>query len=180
MGAIFSSDGRYLAGWDAVGNIVVFDVRLGTVVRRLQGEASPESTLVLAFSPDGKRLATGDQDGGVTVWDLATGDILSALDRHDGFVTGLAFSPDGSKIASTAQDGTVLVWEVSAKILGGKAPDAAIGGLEEAFRLLHSAEPSQAQRGMEYLYRRPLESIKLLRRSNCRSDPLFRRTRSRK
>jgi WD40 repeat protein len=159
-GAIFSPDGHYLAGWDAVGNIVVFDVRLGTIVRRIQTMGADNAGMAVAFSADAKWLAAGDQDGGITVWDLATGDVLGTFDRHDGFVTGLAFSPDGTKLASTAQDGTVLVWEVTGK-RPGKMSDIEVGGLDEAFRLLASSEASHAQRGMEFLYRRPLETIKL-------------------
>jgi WD40 repeat protein len=159
-GAVFSPDGRYLAGWDTVGNIVLFDVRLGTVVLRIQNPVTNEVALPVAFSSDGKRLAAGDGDGGITVWDLTTGAILQTLDRHDGYVCGLAFSPDGGKLASASQDGTVLVWEVAEKE-SGKAQEAAISRLEEAFRLLASSDAAQAQRGLEFLYRRPAETVKL-------------------
>jgi hypothetical protein len=94
------------------------------------------------------------------VWDLTTGETLHTLDRHDGFVCGLAFSPDGTRLASTSQDGTVLIWDVTEKVVG-KIPESAVVGIEEAFRLLASTDAAQAQRGMEYLYRRPTESIKL-------------------
>jgi hypothetical protein len=114
----------------------------------------------VAFSGDGKRLAAGDGDGGITVWDLSTGDTLQTLDRHDGYVCGLAFSPDGTRLASASQDGTVLVWDVAGKV-AGKIPETVIGGLDEAFRLLASTDAGQAQRGMEFLYRKPGEAIKL-------------------
>lgn len=160
LGTVFSPDGRYLAGWDAIGNVVVFDIRLGTVVRRFQTMASNNSPLSVVFSNNGKQLAAGDEDGGIVVWELATGELLGNFVRHDGSVTGIAFSPDGTKLVSTAQDGTVLVWEVAGK-LSGKVPDSEVGGLDEAFRLLGSSDAARAQQGMELLYRRPAESIKL-------------------
>lgn len=159
-GVVFSPDGRYLAGWNTTGNIVVFDARLGTIVRRMQNAVTNEVIPPVTFSRDGKRLAAGDGDGGITVWDLTTGETIHNLDRHNGYVTGLAFSPDGTRLASTSQDGTVLVWEVAGQVVG-KAADFAAVGLDEAFRLLTSTDAIQAQRGMEFLYRRPGEAIKL-------------------
>src|SRR5262249_22469788 len=138
-GATFSPDGRLLAVWSAAGNVVVFDVRLGTVVRRVETADPDPSNLVVAFAPGGKRLAVGERDGSVTVWDVASGDPLVTFDRHDGFVTGLAFSPDGKRLASTAQDGTVLVWEVPDKPVA-PAAELTVAGFDEAFRLLGSAE----------------------------------------
>jgi dipeptidyl aminopeptidase/acylaminoacyl peptidase len=159
-GAIFSQDGRYLAGWDANGNVIVFDVRLGAVARRFDAAPGEGGRPSVAFSPDNKRLAVGAIDGSITVWELATGDAVAAFERHDGFVNGLAWSPDGSRIASASQDGTVLVWDVPAKA-GGKVADvAAVGGFDEAFRLLGTTDAANAQRGMDYLYRRPAEIVK--------------------
>jgi WD40 repeat protein len=158
-GAAFSADGRLLAVWNTAGNVAVFDVRLGSVVRRVESASPDPSNNTVAFSLDGKRLAVGERDGSVTVWDIASGDPLVTLDRHDGFVTGLAFSRDGKRLASTAQDGTVLVWEIPDKAPPA-APGLTVGGFDEAFRLLGSSDASNAQRGMEYLYRRPAEAVK--------------------
>lgn len=159
-GALFSPDGRHLAAWDAVGNIFVFDVRLGTIIRRMQASEAEAPELVVAFSADGKRLAAGDDDGGILVWDLSTGDALATFDRHEAGVTGLAFSPDGRWLASTSQDGTTLVWGVPG-VARAKQADPVVGGFDEAIKLLASSDPTHAQRAMEYLYRRPADAIKL-------------------
>jgi WD40 repeat protein len=158
-GAVFSPDGRHLAAWDAVGNIFVLDVRLGTVVRRMQASDAENPELVLAFSADGKLLAAGDQDGGVLVWDLATGDTLAVFDRHEAGVAGLAFSPDSRLLVSTSLDGTSLVWRIPStpQSRGAEPP---LGGFDEAFKLLASSDPTHAQRAMEYLYRRPADAVK--------------------
>jgi WD40 repeat protein len=158
VGASFSSNGRYLVGWDGVGTVAVFDLRFGTLARRFQMEGPGGDGISVEFSPDGKRLAIGGQDGRIAVWDVATGDPVVTFDRHDGFVTGLAWSRDGNRLASSATDGTVLVWEVPAK--AGGTPEAVVAGFEEAFRLLGATDPASAQRGMELLYRSPAETPK--------------------
>ncbi len=157
--AVFSSDGRLLAAWNAAGHLVVFDIRLGTIVRRIDSTSPAVGGFSVAFSPDGKRIAIGERDGSVTVWDIASGEAVVTFEQHDGIVNGLAWSPDGSRLASASQDGTVLVWAVPAKLVV-RPVERAVGGFDEAFQLLGSAEPVIAQRGMEYLYRRPAEVAK--------------------
>jgi WD40 repeat protein len=163
---IFSNDGRFLAAWDVRGTIMVFDVPLGAAHRRLRGEEilqiDPQrwSDFAMAFSVDGKWLAAGDSEGGITIWDLATGDVHAVFDRHEGPVTGLAFSPDGSRLASTSRDGTVLVWRVPDRP-PEIPPDARVRGIDQAFKILLSSDAALAHRGMEYLYRRPVEAVKL-------------------
>lgn len=157
-GAVFSADGRLLAAWDSAGAVAVIDVLLGTVARRFQGNAG-DQMMSVAFSPDGKRLAAAEQNGSISLFDLATGDTLGTLGRHDGPVNGVAWSPDGSRIASASHDGTVLVWDVTGKAVG-KDPEVIVAGFDEAFRLLASPDAAAAQRGMDYLYRRPAEAPK--------------------
>jgi WD40 repeat protein len=160
-GAVFSPDGRYLAAWEQrLGHLVVFDVRHGTPVSRFHLQILENETVAVVFSKDGKRLAAGSMEGGITVWDTLSGDVLNSLDRHDGAVSGLAFSPDGSKLASSALDGTVLIWELAGQT-PGKLADLEVSGLQEAYRLLGSESADQAQRGIEFLYRRPGETVKL-------------------
>ncbi|MDB5312274.1 MAG: hypothetical protein JWO38_6476 [Gemmataceae bacterium] len=158
-GVTFAPDGRHLAAWGDA-EAVIFDLRTGTVVRRIQYPAADAGVGIAEFTPDAKRLITGGQDGLITVWDVATGNPVVNLDRHDGTVTGLALSADGKTLVSTAADGTALVWDLSAQP-GGKGPVGAIGA-DEALRMLASPDPAQAQRGIEFLYRSPTETVKLL------------------
>jgi WD40 repeat protein len=156
-GMVFSPDGRLLAAWEG-GGVVVFDVRTGTVVRRFRYPGAETMVSAAAFSLDGKRLAIGTADGSITLWETLTGEPVLSFDRHEGIVTGLLFSQDGAILISTGADGTALVWDTAAK------PDlnAAVTGSDEALRLLASADPAIAQRGMAYLYRQPRDSVRLL------------------
>jgi len=158
VGVCFSADGCKLVGWDAQGNVVVFDLRSGTVARRFQMDGDGGDGISVAISNDGKRLAIGGHDGRIAVWNVTTGDPVVTFDRHDGFVTGMTWNRDGTQLASSATDGTVLVWDVPLKVSG--ATEVVVAGYDEAFRLLGSSDPANAQRGMELLYRNPVETTK--------------------
>jgi WD40 repeat protein len=160
QGVVFSRDGRTLAAWDVNESIVVFDVRSGTILRRMQHTGADGSVTVAAFAPDGRRLATGGRDGAVSVWDVATGDVTLSLPGHEGPVTGLLFSRDGAKLLSTSNDGTALVWDMTLPARP-RAAEAVVGA-DEALRLLGDANPAEAQRGMNFFYRHPAEAVKLL------------------
>jgi len=157
-GVAFAPGGRLLAAWEG-GEVTVFDVRAGTVRRRLHYPGGECTVFAAAFSPDGARLATGTHDGAITLWDVATGDAVLNLDRHDGLVTGLAFAADGKTLLSTAADGTVLVWDV---VMKPAAAAASPIGADEALKLLAAADPAAAQRGLEYFFRRPDDAVTFL------------------
>ncbi|MBX9580749.1 MAG: PQQ-binding-like beta-propeller repeat protein, partial [Gemmataceae bacterium] len=156
-GVVFSRDGRLLAAWDG-GDLAVFDVRAGSVVRRVRHPAASGMHRAAAFSPDGARLAAGGDDGLVVVWDVATGAAVYGLERHEGSVDGLAWAADGKTLVSTGDDGTALVWDVSAPPAAG----VELAGVDDAIALLGAADPGDAQRGMAYLYARPAEAARRL------------------
>ena len=160
MGVVFSPDGRLLAAWDGADTVILFDVRTGTTLRRFQLPGADGSIATAVFTPDSKRLVTGGIDGLIVFWDTTNGEAVMMLDRHDGALTGLAFSADGNRLLSTAADGTALVWDVTIKPEVKVA--APVGGADEAFRLLAVADPIQAQRGIEFLYRKPADAVKYL------------------
>ena len=156
----FAPDSRQLAVWDQGGTVAVVDVRSGAVTRRFPVADVGDGVSALAFSPDGKRVAVGTSFGRVTVWNVSTGETLAPLAGHEGTVTGLVFTVDGKKLVSTSMDGTALVWEVpDAPLPTGQVEDTVIG-FDEAFKLLGSNDPAQAQRGLDYLYRNPAEAVK--------------------
>lgn len=159
-GLAFSADGRFLAAIEGLGNVLVLDVRTGAVARRLQMVDADDAVTSLALSADGKRVATGTMTGRVTVFDVTGGETLAPFAGHDGVVTGLTFATDGKKLISTANDGTAIVWDVPEKALRAGSVESAVAGFDEAFRLLGSADAAQAQRGLDYLYRHPADSVK--------------------
>ncbi len=157
---VFSPDARLLATWDATGALSVYDLRTGVLVRKVQNAETSEQVSALTFSADGKRLAGGFLSGHVTVWDVTTGDTLAPFAGHDGEVGCLCFSADGKRLVTSSRDGTALVWDVPEKPLAPGPAEAVVTGFDEAFRLLGATDAGQAQRGLDYLYRRPAEAAK--------------------
>jgi WD40 repeat protein len=109
--AAFSPDGRLLALTAPSRPVIVYDLRRGKVVRRIQGlEAEATS---LAFSPDGRRLLTGMSDSTVLVWEgpWLKAEKVAALDAEGlnrawadlGADPGKAFAARGRLASSPGQ-----------------------------------------------------------------------------
>jgi WD40 repeat protein len=156
---LFSPDGRLLAAWDGSETVCLFDLRTGALAHKLVPSNAEVGLSVAAFGPGGKLFAAGGRDGTVSVWDVGTGELLKVFAGHDNMVRGVAFTPEGTRLVSASADGTAIVWDLAAKV---RTTDAtAVAGADEAMWLLGAADPAAAQRGAEYLYRRPAEAVKL-------------------
>jgi WD40 repeat protein len=108
--AVFSPDGKRVAGACANGAIYVWDARSGRELMKIQGHYAAVASV--AFSPDGTRIVSGSSDGFAKLWNAATGQEILTLPGPGGPVARVAFSPDGYRIAS-ASNGAVRVWDAS-------------------------------------------------------------------
>jgi WD40 repeat protein/tRNA A-37 threonylcarbamoyl transferase component Bud32 len=108
--AVFSPDGKRVAGACANGTIFVWNARNGREVMKIQGHFATVASV--AFSPDGTRLVSGSSDGTVKLWNAATGQEILTLPSSGDPVVRVAFSPDGCRIAA-ASNGTVRVWDAT-------------------------------------------------------------------
>jgi WD40 repeat protein/serine/threonine protein kinase len=117
----FSPDGKYLAGGNFGGRILVWDVALNKEKHTLVRHLGPVSSL--AFSADGTRLASGGENGIIILTDIVNGELKPVMEDkrpfqrkgHAGAVHFLAFSPDGKKLLSGSSDGTARVWDLTRK-----------------------------------------------------------------
>jgi WD40 repeat protein len=108
--AVYSPDGRIIAGAEESDTIRLWDRASGDLVRTLPGHA--ERVVGLAFSPDGRLLASSSTDGSVKVWAYRDGRLLHSLTNHLGnWVRRVAFSPHGRWMAPASYDGKVSVWD---------------------------------------------------------------------
>ncbi len=110
MEAVFSPDGKRVAGACANGTIFVWNARSGREVQKIQGHFGAVASV--AFSPDGARLVSGSSDGMIKLWNAATGQEILTLPGPVDAVSRIAFSPDGSRIAA-AGNGTARVWDAT-------------------------------------------------------------------
>jgi WD40 repeat protein/transcriptional regulator with XRE-family HTH domain len=106
-----SRDGRSVAVGDAKGDVVIDDVKTGSVLRRNGAHASVVTNLV--FSPGGRTAASLSDDQKVIVWDVKTGKPRLTLQGHTGSILGGAFAPDGRTLYTDGLDSSVIKWDVS-------------------------------------------------------------------
>lgn len=111
----FNPDGKSIAVGSGPpsrsGEVVVFDVRSGQLVRDF-GEVHSDTVLGLAFSPDGRRLASSAADKTIRLLDLSRGEVIRSLEGHTHHVLSVAWQDDGQTIASASADQSVKVWNV--------------------------------------------------------------------
>jgi WD40 repeat protein/energy-coupling factor transporter ATP-binding protein EcfA2 len=138
-----SVDGKTLVSSGANGQISVWNVATGLLIRRLSDELG--AVLSVAISPDGQRIAVGTGDYSVTnapvsvrerlilIWDAVTGELLHTIKPHSGTIRNLAFSPDSRFIATglweNATLGTIRIYDVATgdenkRLYGHTAPIA--------------------------------------------------------
>jgi DNA-binding beta-propeller fold protein YncE/tRNA A-37 threonylcarbamoyl transferase component Bud32 len=111
--AVFSPDGRRVAGGGGNGTVKVWDAETGQETLSLKGHTLWVHGV--AWSPDGTRLASASDDKTVKVWDAQTGQEALSLQGHMLSVVGVAWSPDGARLASASWDQTVKVWDAKTR-----------------------------------------------------------------
>lgn len=97
----FSPGGDRLAAGGKAGSIIVWDLRTGRTIVRLQGHVGPVTGL--AFSSDGEALASAGGDGLARTWNPATGKELEGAPavHHPGGALAVAyFGPTNALISA--------------------------------------------------------------------------------
>jgi WD40 repeat protein len=109
----FSPGGRLLASGDWIaGEIVLWDLKSGRVVRRLALGGEKKYVRTVSFSPDGKTLTATQYKGFIQTWDVATGKEVGSVQLNSPdrprqqwvyFYTFL-LSPDGKTVSTLQQN----------------------------------------------------------------------------
>ena len=110
----FSPDSKILATAGGLGEINLWDIKSGRLVRTVTDK--PEGALIgMAFSPDGRLLAVGVCMGedrcDILLYDPSTGKQVGALVGHTQMMN-FAFRKDSRLLVSSSQDGTLKFWDV--------------------------------------------------------------------
>jgi WD40 repeat protein len=122
-GLTFTPDGRYLAGGDNRGRVLIWDVPGRSLRARLYHGDGEWRAFPLLFSPDGRSLSVALNampkrfpvkpgelaPSRVAVWDVATFDLRGTIEASLGFVWAMAYTPDSRTLAATSGS-HILLW----------------------------------------------------------------------
>lgn len=112
----WSADGMYLATYESIGLVNIWDITNG--VRKTSLKGCPGKINSISWSPDGKYLAAGNDRNTVVIWEIASGKRVQSLYGHTSAVTSIDWNPDGVRLASAGADGTIRIWDAhTAKVL---------------------------------------------------------------
>ncbi|EKM58885.1 uncharacterized protein PHACADRAFT_52253, partial [Phanerochaete carnosa HHB-10118-sp] len=102
----FSPNGRNLVSGSVDTSAIIWDVRSGRVLQRL--EAHSNSVVEVAYAPNGVLVATAsDHDASVKIWDASTGTCLQSLNG-----SSLSFSPNSQTLLSGSGNTSTIIWDV--------------------------------------------------------------------
>ncbi|MEM9484526.1 MAG: BTAD domain-containing putative transcriptional regulator, partial [Cyanobacteria bacterium P01_F01_bin.116] len=109
MALDFIHDGKRLVSEGNIGEINVWDVATGQLVKVLKGHTGFVWTM--NTSPTDDLLLSASFDTDLIVWDLTTYEPRHRLTGHTQQINSAVFSPDGQQIASVSVDRTLCIWD---------------------------------------------------------------------
>jgi WD40 repeat protein len=105
----FSADGSLAIGASMDGNVYLWSVSNGALVKVLRGHRA--RVVRVAASRDGRWLASCSVDGTARVWSLPAGESVRVMNPTKEFLNDVAFSPDSSLLAAVGS--SVWVWDLA-------------------------------------------------------------------
>ncbi len=109
----WSPDGEQLVSGVTEGErgvLSLWDVRQGTLVRRLEGHSG--FIWGIDWSAEHHLLVSAGSHGTVRWWDPQQGVQLTAVQAHQGWARAVRISPDGQTVASCGHDGVIKLWDM--------------------------------------------------------------------
>ena len=109
----WSPDGEQLVSGVTEGErgvLSLWDVRQGTLVRRLEGHSG--FIWGIDWSAEHHLLVSAGSHGTVRWWVPQQGVQLTAVQAHQGWARAVRISPDGQTVASCGHDGVIKLWDM--------------------------------------------------------------------
>ena len=176
-----SPEGQWLATSSPVGEIALWDVESGQLIKEFSRGKAQRAFSHLAISPDSKWLVGAGQNSGLRVWDLealADGPASKSKSKSkeqtksvdlEGtvFAVALRFLSDSKRVLTASVSGEIRIWDIDS----GKSRAICTGDLEQTDALAVSTDEKRfAIGGKEnsavFVY--DLESGKLLKKLDVR------------
>ena len=121
---VWSPDSSRVAGYDAMGNMVVINASTGAVVTSMKHQ---DRIWGAVWDRASERLLARSRDGLVQVWDAQNGAELLRLDhelqfsdRLDNVIGTARWNQDESLILTTSDDGWVRLWDAVTGVVKGQ------------------------------------------------------------
>jgi WD40 repeat protein len=111
-GINLSNDGHILASSCESGDILLWNVSTGELLKTLIGHTSTATNI--AFQPGGILLASGSFDSTIKLWNLVTGECVNTLTEHTDVIWSIAFNSFGTQLISGSFDTSIKIWDVQA------------------------------------------------------------------
>jgi WD40 repeat protein len=92
---------------DARGNITIWDLKNGGIIKTWQAHKSGVKTLI--FTPDSQGIISGGEDGKIKIWQGNTGELIKEFNPYQGAISSLAITPDGKMLISGGADQKIKI-----------------------------------------------------------------------
>jgi len=110
----FSTNGKYALSGGVKNELVLWDAKSLTELKRFVGHEGSAQIWSVAFSPDGKYALSATWKNDIKIWDIESGTEYKTLTGHSSIksYSGAKFSPD-SRYVISAGDASTRIWDVS-------------------------------------------------------------------
>jgi len=106
LGLAWSPDGSRIVTGDTNGNLTIWDLITGEIIRTLTGHTKRINAVAWNIND---QIASSSIDGTVRVWDAATGREIRRYTRPPIINTAIAWNPEGTRLAFGSTDGTIRI-----------------------------------------------------------------------
>ncbi len=105
----FTEEGQSIVTTGADGTLKVWNATTGTIVRTLELDDGPATSLAVW----GSRALTGHGNGSIAMWDIERGDKLGSYRRNEANIWSVAFAGDESHFLASGHDWAVSLWDAA-------------------------------------------------------------------
>lgn len=108
---IFLSDGRRIAAGDRNGDLQIYDVNSGALLKKLAGKSG--YTKSLDSSKNGMYILSGSAEEIIQLWAVEIEMLINTYNKDIDPITKVSLSPDGITFASASiSEGTIQIWNI--------------------------------------------------------------------
>jgi WD40 repeat protein len=117
MGIGFSSDGKYLASVEEMGNVIIFDYSVPVPDSVNTISMGTNYAFSIDFAPNAQKFAAGGSNGKLQTYHVNTGVLDININAHSSWVTAVCYASNNSWIASGGNDNKIKIWDTMGNLL---------------------------------------------------------------